>query len=121
MNSKVNIYNPNCPSRHLLSRIGDKWSIMILDSLQSGPIRFGAMKRICAGISQKMLTQTLRNLERDGLILRHVLQEKPLQIEYALSSLGKELSMTIAPVIAWVEAHYKRVESAQKKYDIKNL
>lgn len=117
MSNAPDIYNSRCPSRHLLNRIGDKWSVMILGVLRQNPIRFGALKRACAGVSQKVLTQTLRNLERDGLISRKVLQQKPLQVEYTLSDLGQNLAMYMQPLIDWVHHNYKQIESTQKIYD----
>jgi DNA-binding HxlR family transcriptional regulator len=116
-----NIYNAKCSSRQVLSRIGDKWSVVILSSLEQQPVRFGDLKRMCDGISQKMLTQTLRYLERDGLIHRHVLAEKPLQVEYALSDLGTNLLILINPLIDWVHGHCIQIEQSHKVYDSKNL
>lgn len=112
------IYNTNCPSRHLLNRVADKWAVMLMGALeQQGPQRFGALKRLCAGISQKMLTQTLRNLERDGLIRRTVLTEKPLQVEYALTDMGGSLVALMQPLIDWVHTHYQAIELVQTAYD----
>jgi DNA-binding HxlR family transcriptional regulator len=112
-----NIYKAACPSRQLLSRIGDKWSVVILSSLEHQPVRFGELKRICDGISQKMLTQTLRNLQRDGLIHRRLITEKPLRVEYALSGLGINLLTRLNPLIDWVHGHCTQIEQSHKDYD----
>ena len=112
-----NIYKATCPSRQVLNRIGDKWSVVLLSSLEHQAIRFGELKRMCDGISQKMLTQTLRNLERDGLIHRRVITEKPLHVEYALSELGLNLLTLLTPLIDWVHGHCLQIEQSHKDYD----
>jgi DNA-binding HxlR family transcriptional regulator len=115
-----NIYKACCPSRQILSRIGDKWSVVILSSLGQQPVRFGELKRMCDGISQKMLTQTLRYLERDGLIHRRVITEKPLNVEYALSGLGSNLLLLINPLIDWVHGHCLEISQSQTNFDKAN-
>lgn len=117
---KPDIYNAACPSRQMLSRIGDKWAVMILGVLKQQPIRFGALKRMCDGISQKMLTQTLRNLERDGLVNRRVITVKPLQVEYALTETGVSLLSLLNPLIDWVHAMCMQIDQSQKTYDSKH-
>lgn len=102
---QANILAKQCPSRHLLARIGDKWSVMALRVLSEQPLRFGAIKRQCEGVSQKMLTQTLRGLEENGLILRIELQKKPLQVSYELTDSGRELEALLQPLVAWVHAY----------------
>lgn len=114
------IHKACCPSRQILSRIGDKWSVVILSSLEQGPVRFGELKRMCDGISQKMLTQTLRYLERDGLIHRRVLTEKPLQVEYALSDLGINLLTLLNPLIDWAHHHCIQISQSHADYDSGN-
>ncbi len=115
-----NIYKACCPSRQILSRIGDKWSVVILSSLEQQPLRFGELKRMCDGISQKMLTQTLRYLERDGLIHRRVISEKPLHVEYALSDLGVNLLTLINPLIDWVHGHCLQISASHANFDNTN-
>lgn len=102
------IYNRVCPSRHLLSRIGDKWSVMVIGVLEQGPVRFGELKRQCDGVSQKMLTQTLRNLEQDALIIRHEYQERVLRVEYELTPLGLELAGVLRPLVDWIHDNYRK-------------
>lgn len=116
--SLQSIYKACCPSRQILSRIGDKWSVVILSSLDQNAIRFSELKVICDGISQKMLTQTLRNLQRDGLIQRHIVSLKPLHVEYALSDLGANLLTLLKPLIDWVHAHCIQIEKSHQEYDV---
>ena len=86
---------------------------MILLLLSQSPQRFGAIKRNCEGVSQKMLTQTLRSLETDQLIIRQVLQEKPLQVEYSLSPLGQDLAQHLRPLMDWIHENYLRTVQLQ--------
>jgi DNA-binding HxlR family transcriptional regulator len=116
-NQIPDVYNPLCPSRQVLSRVGDKWVVLIIGILQQGTIRFGVLKREAAGISQKMLTQTLRNLERDGLVDRRVFAEVPVRVEYSLTELGSSLLPVLIPLMRWSEAHLKEIEAAQKQFD----
>ena len=107
-NGVTSIYNKECPSRHLMSRIGDKWSVMIIGVLKDDISRFGELKRRCSGVSQKMLTQALRNLEKDGLVIRMEYQERVLRVEYSLTPLGKELAEVLEPLVEWVHDNYQR-------------
>ena len=111
-NAEPNIYKVACESRYLLSRIGDKWSVMVLLLLNHAPERFGSIKRACEGVSQKMLTQTLRQLEADQLLTRTVLQDKPLQVEYALTQSGLDLAQLVTPLVHWVHHHYPNIVSS---------
>lgn len=103
----------------LLSRIGDKWTLLIVRSLGRGPMRFNALKRELGSISQKMLTQTLRNLERDGLVTRTVTPTTPPQVEYALTAMGRDLSEPIAALAEWTLAHADCIDAARADYDIR--
>lgn len=95
-----------CPSRALLARVAEKWTLLVLVALEDGPTRFGALRRRVEGVSQKMLTQTLRGLERDGLITRHLYDEMPLRVEYELTAPGRELLPLAAQLKRWAEANY---------------
>ncbi len=118
METKVyNVYNSKCPTRAVLDRIADKWTVLILGLLEAGPRRFSALQRGLDGISQKMLTQTLRDLERDGLVSRTVFPEIPPHVEYELTALGRTLSEPIAVVRYWAEKHIGEVTVAQQIYD----
>lgn len=106
-----------CPSRHLLARLGEKWTVLAITDLAGGPVRFGQLLRRLEGVSQKMLTQTLRNLERDGLISRAVVNDRPIQVSYALTPMGQDLLPVVAALTEWTRSHYVLVEAQQQLYD----
>lgn len=112
-----NVYDNNCPTRVVLDRIADKWTVLVLGLLESGPRRFSDLQRGIGGITQKMLTQTLRELERDGLISRTVYPEVPPHVEYELTALGITLSEPIAAIRHWAEEHIREITLAQELYD----
>ena len=112
-----NVYDESCPTRRMLDLIADKWTALIIGLLADGPHRFAALHRQIAGISEKMLTQTLRSLERDGLVQRTVFAEVPPRVEYALTPLGQTLCEPLAALRAWVEAHSAAITAAQQAYD----
>jgi DNA-binding HxlR family transcriptional regulator len=111
------VYNGDCPTRQILDRIGDKWTALVIGLLENGPLRFSELQRRIVGISQKMLTQTLRNLERDGLVIRTLYPEVPPRVEYHLTPLGSTLSAHIASIRHWAETHIAEVTAAQMSYD----
>lgn len=106
-----------CPIRDLLDRIGDKWSVLLLSSLNDGPMRFGALRRAIPDISQRMLTETLRHLQRDGLISRQVFPTVPPSVEYALTDLGRSLLEPLGKLVEWTAVHHDRVRSARALFD----
>lgn len=112
-----NVYASDCPTRQVLDRIGDKWTALIIGVLEEGPHRFSELQRCIGGISQKMLTQTLRSLERDGLVNRTVYAEVPPRVEYALTPLGETLCAPIAAIRQWAEENIAEVSAAQAVYD----
>lgn len=112
-----NLYASNCPTRQILDRIGDKWTALVIGLLEEDTMRFSQMKKRIGGISQKMLTQTLRNLERDGLVTRTVYPEVPPRVEYALTPLGETLVMPLTAIRHWAETHIGEVVTAQQDYD----
>lgn len=114
---KPNVYSQQCPSRELLVRVGDKWAVIIVVALAERAYRFGELKRHAEGISQKMLTQTLRNLERDGLVVRTVFTGSPLQVEYSLTLLGRELTNVLHPLLTWAEDHVPEVLAHRDHHD----
>lgn len=113
------LYASDCPVRQALDRLGDKWTTLIIGMLEDSPKRFSELKRGIGGISQKMLTQTLRSLERDGLVKRTLYAEVPPRVEYALTPLGESLCEPIAAIIRWTDAHIGDVLSAQAEYDLR--
>ena len=110
----------DCPSRKLLDRISDKWVALALASLSDGPQRYSELSRRLAGVSQKMLTQTLRSLERDGLISREVTPSVPVRVDYELTELGSSLQQTMLVLKGWAEQHMDQVEAARATYDAAN-
>ena len=116
----LNLYHSDCPTRQVLDRIADKWTTLILGLLEVGPQRFSALQRGIGGISQKMLTQTLRGLERDGLVQRTIYPEVPPRVEYQLTPLGETLCGPIAAIQHWAENHIEEVIMAQNEYDSRN-
>ena len=112
-----NAFSARCPSREVLALIGEKWVSLVIAALNRKTMRFGELKRTCEGISQKMLTQTLRKLERDGLVVRTVYaDELPLKVEYSLSDLGKSLVPVVLSAKAWAETNLRRVETSRLRY-----
>ena len=116
-NMKPNAYAANCPTRQILDRVGDKWAVLILLLLRDEPLRFNALRRTIEGISQKMLSQVLKSLERDGLIRRRATPTVPVTVEYAVTPLGQTLSATVDSLRIWAETHMEQVVAAQQQYD----
>ena len=110
-------YNANCPSRLVLDRIGDRWTVLVVGSLAEGSLRFSELARRVQGISPKMLTSTLRGLERDGLVTRTVYAEVPPRVEYALTEAGRTLIGPLSALSDWARAHMPAVEEARRHYD----
>lgn len=112
-----NIYEDQCPARQVLDRLADKWALLVLDRLQKEPVRFNQLHRDIKGISQKVLSQTLKKLERDGLLSRCVFATVPVTVEYALTDLGQSLVQTVNTFAHWAELHMDAVLLAQARYD----
>ena len=106
-----------CPVRDVLDRVGDKWSALILRELASGPRRFGALRRGVEDISQRMLTETLRHLQRDGFVSRKVIPATPPQVEYAQTALGASLHIALENLSHWAELNHDTIRNARKLYD----
>lgn len=105
------------PVRAILARVGDKWSVLIVMLLADGPRRFSDLRRSIDGISQRMLTLTLRGLERDGLVTRTVLPTNPPRVDYALTPLGHSLREPVSALGQWATAHQAEVDAARRRYD----
>ena len=106
-----------CPTRQVVNRIGDRWTLLVLSALDGGTLRYQELRRAVDGVSQKMLTQTLRALERDGLVCRRVYAEVPPRVEYSLTPLGATLREIVRELIAWSGAHLTEVDTARARYD----
>jgi len=113
----LNPYLEGCPSRRILDRIGDRWTVLIVGAIGGESKRFSDLLRAVEGISQKMLTQTLRALERDGLVTRTAHLEVPVRVEYALTESGLTLLEPLKALEEWSIGHYGGVREAQLEYD----
>lgn len=114
----IKVSQEACPAtRDVLNRVGDKWSMLVIRLLSQGPQRFSELKRAIEGVSQRMLTLTLRNLERDGLITRTVTPTIPPRVDYALTPLGKTLMKPVKALAEWAHANAHTIYGAREKYD----
>ena len=109
--------NEDCPVRNVVSQIGDKWSMLILFALVDGTERFNALKSRVEGISQRMLTQTLRDLEREGYVSRTIYPEVPVRVEYCLTEMGRDLVKTLYQPVYRPEQHQADTRLARQAYD----
>lgn len=109
-------YLAECPARRLLDRISDKWVSLAVNALADGPQRYSDLRRRLASVSQKMLTQTLRNLEHDGLVTRTVAPSVPTRVDYELTSLGRSLLPVMAAIKSWAEENMDEVEAARARH-----
>ncbi|MEL6606284.1 MAG: helix-turn-helix domain-containing protein [Cyanobacteria bacterium J06614_10] len=116
--ARPNVYAAICPSREVLALIGEKWVALVIGALENKTMRFGELKRVCEGISQKMLTQTLRKLERSGLVIRTMYADVlPLKVEYHLSELGQSLLPIVQTTKLWAEKNLFEITKNQTLYD----
>ncbi|HKP93218.1 MAG TPA: helix-turn-helix domain-containing protein [Chthoniobacterales bacterium] len=111
----ASVLKPQCPSRVVLDRIADKWTALIIQVLANGTQRYGQLRRSIGGISQKMLTQTLRSLERDGLVLRKAHAGAPPRVEYSLTRLGRTLIEPLRTLCRWSERHLAELEANRNR------
>lgn len=114
---QASVYAEACPSRAILELIADKWTLLILPALRRGPMRNGDLMRLIEGVSQKMLTQTLRELQRNGLVDRIDYLEVPPRVAYALTGLGKSLADAVRKLDGWAEAHFADVQAARAEFE----
>jgi DNA-binding HxlR family transcriptional regulator len=109
-----------CRAREVLQRVGDKWSVLAIDLLGQGTMRFTQLHRAIDGITARMLTVTLRGLERDGLVTRTIHPVIPPRVEYALTPMGRTLLDTIGQLITWTDSHLPEIEAARAAYDARH-
>ncbi len=109
-------FDPDCPTRQVVELIAGKWAILVVVALEPGAKRFGELRREVGGVSQKMLTQTLRGLERDGLVLRHVRPSSPVTVEYELTPLGRSLVPVLTGITDWAVAAMPEIEGARSRF-----
>jgi DNA-binding HxlR family transcriptional regulator len=112
-----NVYDERCPTRMVLGRLADKWTVLVVGQLAQGTRRFGELRREIRGVSPKVLTQALRSLERDGLITRRVYASVPPKVEYTLTPLGRTLISLVDGIREWAETHIEAVLEAQQTFD----
>lgn len=115
-----NVFDDRCPTRDVLARLADKWALLILARLETGPMRFNSIQRDIQRITKKVLTQSLRKLERDGLVSRKIFATIPVTVEYSLTPLGQTLTETVSVLAHWVENNMDAIVSAQTAYDAAN-
>jgi DNA-binding HxlR family transcriptional regulator len=110
-------FNPACPTRVVLDRVGDRWSVLVILSLADGPLRFTQLRRRIGGVTAKVLTQTLRAMQRDGLLTREVFAEVPPRVEYTLTELGQSLQEPLLQLTTWAESNVNAVIAAREDHD----
>ncbi|AMH01028.1 helix-turn-helix transcriptional regulator [Serratia liquefaciens] len=119
METNETVYRADCPSRIILDQIADKWSMMVLEVLRE-PRRFNAIKRRLDGVTQRVLTQTLRKLERNGMVNRKVLDGRVLGVEYSLTPLGQSLQGPFSILFEWTMGNMEAIEDCRRRYDEQN-
>ncbi|MBO9516591.1 MAG: helix-turn-helix transcriptional regulator [Porphyrobacter sp.] len=120
-NTDWNVFRTNCPTRQVLNCISDKWAVLVVGCLLERDRRSGELRREIEGISQKMLTQTLRALERDGLVHREVFPSVPPRVDYSLTPLGQSLGQIVDQLRQWSEEHIEQVLHCQEQFDAEEL
>jgi DNA-binding HxlR family transcriptional regulator len=111
-------FDADCPTRVVLDRIGDKWTVLVVSALSTGTLRFTQLRARVGNVAPKVLTQTLRALERDGILTRTVYAQVPPRVEYQLTELGHSLVTPIAAIQEWAESHVSHVLAARENYDM---
>ncbi|MDQ0582672.1 winged helix-turn-helix transcriptional regulator [Streptomyces rishiriensis] len=115
--SEYDAFLRSCPTNQLLDRLSDKWVSLVVSALAPGAQRYSDLARRIAGVSPKMLTQTLRSLERDGILTRTVTPSVPVRVDYELTPLGSNLALLLTAVKDWAETHFDDVQAARRRYD----
>ena len=115
-NIEFTVFAETCPSRKVLEIISNKWTILIIQKISQRPFRFGELRKEIGGISKKVLTESLRSLERNGFLLREEFDVIPLKVEYSITTLGFDLNKIFAQITKWSEDHITQILEAQKNY-----
>lgn len=113
----ASVLDPDCPSRVVFQRIGDKWASLVIQVLANGPVRFSELRKMVHVVTPKVLTQTLRSLERDGLITRKVYAQVPPRVDYTLTDLGRSLLAPLSQLREWAENNVPAIIDARDAYD----
>lgn len=111
-----NVLSPDCPSRGVLDHVTSRWGVLVLISLESGTHRFSALRRLVGGVSERMLAQTLKQLEKDGLVLRRVLDVVPPHVEYSLTPMGEEAAVLVRMLTNWIEGNIGQILETRATY-----
>jgi DNA-binding HxlR family transcriptional regulator len=111
------VFDAHSPARQVAERLADRWTAMVVCVLATGPAHYGELRRRIGGISGKMLTQTLRGMKRDGLVVRTARATRPPRVEYALTPLGETLVGPLSGILTWAEAHFSEVDEARASFD----
>ena len=117
MDTAFDMFKSACPSRQVLDRVADRWTALVLLALSEGTMRFSELRRRIEGVSQKMLTQTLRGLERDGLAVREVFPTVPVTVQYTLTPLGESLLEAVQAIRSWAYRNIDEIDRARERYD----
>ncbi|WP_458112566.1 helix-turn-helix transcriptional regulator [Arthrobacter sp. R1-13] len=117
MQQAASVLDPDCPSRVVFQRIGDKWASLVIQVLTDGPVRFSELRKMVQVVTPKVLTQTLRSLERDGLITRKVYAQVPARVDYTLTDLGRSLLVPLSQLREWAENNVPAIIDARDAYD----
>ena len=112
-----NVFDPECPTRVVLDRVGDKWTVLVVLLLADGPMRFSELRERIGGVAPKVLTQTLRRLERDGILKRTVYAEVPPRVEYQLTKVGQSLIEPITILSEWAETNVGAIARSRERFD----
>ncbi len=114
---RFDVMTAACPTRQVLRRIGDRWTMLVIMALAPGTLRFSELRRAIEGVTQKVLTETLRALERDGLVEREAIPTVPVTVRYTLTPLGHSLAEAVAAIRVWAYAHMDEIDAARQRYD----
>jgi DNA-binding HxlR family transcriptional regulator len=116
-NGRGNVFDPLCPTRVVLDRLGDKWTVLVVALLEDGPLRFTQLRDRIGGVAPKVLTETLRSLERDGLVTRTVFAQVPPRVDYELTEVGRSLAEPLDLLRDWAEVHVSAILESRRRYE----